>query len=259
MNPKHSRRAVLSAAAIIAGAAACSRAVRHSNPPSTSRAAAGSSTSSAPAAPSSTASAPTGPSVEVGNGPRTRQEVALTFHGSGNPALATELFAAVSAHGIPITVFAVGTWLAANPTMAKIITDHGYELANHTYTHPTLSDLDAAATTTEIAQCRDLLVKQSGSPGAYFRQSGAQHSTPLIRSIAGQLGYPVCLSYDVDSLDWTDPGVSVIQKQTATATGGSIVSMHLGHAGTISAMPGILADLASRGLTPVTVSQLLRA
>lgn len=185
--------------------------------------------------------------------------MALTFHGSGDPALANELFAAVSDRGVPITVFAVGTWLAANPSMAKTITDHGYELANHTYTHPTLSNLDAAATTSEIAQCRDLLVKLSGAPGRYFRQSGAQHSTPLIRSIAGQLGYPVCLSYDVDSLDWTDPGVSVIHKQTATATGGSIVSMHLGHPGTISAMPGVLADLASRGLTPVTVSHLLRA
>lgn len=256
MNPKYSRRAVLSAAAIIAGTAACSRAARRSAPSST--APPKSSTSSTPAAPSSAAPAPTGPSVEVANGSRTRQEVALTFHGSGDPALATKLFASMSAHGVPITVFAVGTWLVTNPSMATAIADHGYELANHTYTHPTLSDLDAAATTAEIAQCRDLLVKLSGSPGAYFRQSGAQHSTPLIRSIAGQLGYPVCLSYDVDSLDWTDPEVSVIQKQTATATAGSIVSMHLGHPGTISAMPGILADLASRGLTPVTVSQLLR-
>ncbi len=35
--------------------------------------------------------------------------------------------------------------------------------------------------------------------------------------------------------------------------------MHFGHHGTVTALPGILDDLASRGLTPVTVSTLLRA
>jgi hypothetical protein len=43
----------------------------------------------------------------------------------------------------------------------------------------------------------------------------------------------------------------------ATATAGSVVSMHLGHAGTVAALPGVLTDLAARGLTPVTATQLL--
>ncbi len=82
---------------------------------------------------------------------------------------------------------------------------------------------------------------------------------PLIRTVAAQLGYPVCLSYDVDSLDWTDPGPAAIRRAVVGATAGSIVSMHFGHHGTVTALPGILDDLASRGLTPVTVSTLLRA
>lgn len=168
------------------------------------------------------------------------------------------MFAVLSDHGALVTVLAVGTWLSDNPSMAKFITDSGHELGNHTFTHPTLSGLGPAAVTDEVVRCRDLLVKLTGSPGPYFRQSGAQHSTPLIRTIAGQLGYPVCLSYDVDSLDWTDPGVNVIQAQTATATAGSVISLHLGHPGTVSAMPGILADLSARGLQPVTASHLLR-
>jgi hypothetical protein len=36
------------------------------------------------------------------------------------------------------------------------------------------------------------------------------------------------------------------------------VSLHLGHQGTVDALPGILDELASRGLTPVTASRLLR-
>jgi len=39
---------------------------------------------------------------------------------------------------------------------------------------------------------------------------------------------------------------------------GSVVSMHLGHAGTVAALPEILTDLRERGLTPVTATELLK-
>ncbi|MFZ5851927.1 MAG: polysaccharide deacetylase family protein, partial [Actinomycetota bacterium] len=38
---------------------------------------------------------------------------------------------------------------------------------------------------------------------------------------------------------------------------GSIVSLHLGHPGTVAALPAILDDLRGKGLAAVTVSQLL--
>jgi hypothetical protein len=34
--------------------------------------------------------------------------------------------------------------------------------------------------------------------------------------------------------------------------------MHLGHPGTLTALPGLLDDLAARGLTAVTASALFR-
>jgi hypothetical protein len=34
--------------------------------------------------------------------------------------------------------------------------------------------------------------------------------------------------------------------------------MHLGHPGTVAALPGIFTDLAARGLSPVTASELLK-
>ena len=36
------------------------------------------------------------------------------------------------------------------------------------------------------------------------------------------------------------------------------MSLHLGHPGTLAALPGLLDDLAARGLTPVTASALFR-
>jgi hypothetical protein len=44
----------------------------------------------------------------------------------------------------------------------------------------------------------------------------------------------------------------------ASVRPGSIISMHLGHAGTIAAVPPLLDALKAAGLHPVTVSELLQ-
>src|SRR6266540_3344217 len=187
---------------------------------------------------------PTGPAVAVANGPRTWPQVALTFHGAGDPGLARQVLATAEAAGARITVLAVGTWLAAHPDMARRIAGAGHELGNHTWTHPAVAALGPAAAAAEIDRCRDLLDRLTGSPGTHFRQSQAQHTTPLIRQLAGRAGYRTCLSYDLDSLDWIDPGPAAIRGTVAVGVRpGSVVSLHLGHPGTLAALPDILADL----------------
>ena len=84
----------------------------------------------------------------------------------------------------------------------------------------------------------------TGSPGSFFRTSSGQHASQMILDEAGAAGYPVCLSYDVDPEDWTDPGAAAARSGAAAATAGSIVSLHFGHPGTVQALPGILDDLA---------------
>lgn len=221
----------------------------------------------AASAPSSSTALPMSPAPtavpaiagEVSRGSGARPQVALTFHGAGDPATARDLLEAVDSRGALITVMVVGSWLHANPELASRILSAGHELGNHTWSHPVLAELPEDQIRQEVTRCRDLLVALTGSPGAYFRPSSAQYATDAIRLIAGESGYPTCLSYDIDSTDWTDPGPQAVRRVVATATAGSIVSLHLGHPGTVQALPGVLDDLAARGLTPVTASTLLGA
>ncbi len=75
---------------------------------------------------------------------------------------------------------------------------------------------------------------------------------------AAKAGYRTVVGYDVDPLDYQDPGPSAVVRRTlAGAQGGSIVSLHLGHAGTVAALPDIVAGLTAHGLRLCTVSQLL--
>lgn len=254
-----SRRALLGlAAAAAASTAACGRAgraVTRSTRASTTPAIA-TPTTAKPAGSSRPAPA-NGPAVEYAHGPRTRDEVALTFHGAGDPAIARELLAIFAAHGAKVTVLGVGTWVAANPEIARQIVAAGHDLGNHTYRHLDIDRLPVEAARAEIVRCRDALIRAVGSGGRYFRPSQAQTATASVRRLAGAAGYPVSLSYDVDSLDYTDPGAQVVQQRVRAARPGSIVSMHFGHRDTVLAMPHILADLAARGLRPVNSTTLL--
>jgi peptidoglycan/xylan/chitin deacetylase (PgdA/CDA1 family) len=186
--------------------------------------------------------------------------VALTFHGQGEPALVRQLLAELGSGGARGTVLAVGGWLAAQPAMARLILDGGHELGNHTQNHLDIAQMSSGQAFAEIDACAQVLKRLTGSIGLWFRPSQTQHSTPTIRAQARRVGYPTCLSYDLDSLDYTDPGpASVVSATLGAVRNGSIVSLHFGHAGTVTAIPQILDGLRQRGLTAVTMTELIRA
>ena len=195
-------------------------------------------------------------------GPATKPRVALTFHTNGDLGLADQLLDVLEQRNTKMTSFVVGSWLDANPDMAKRIADGGHEFANHTYTHPTFGSLSRDAMLNEIERCRDVLVRLTGGPGAAFRPSGTDDGTTSpgeqVLAVAAEAGYATMVGYEVDPFDYQDPGAAAVTERTLSAVKpGSIISLHFGHPGTVQALPGILEGLEQRNLTPVTVSTLL--
>jgi peptidoglycan/xylan/chitin deacetylase (PgdA/CDA1 family) len=185
--------------------------------------------------------------------------VALTFHGQGSVSMADALLAGAERAGARVTVLAVGTWLGQYPQVAERILRGGHDLGNHTMHHLDIAAMETSGAYAEIAGCAQQLRALTGSIGRWFRPSQTRYSTPLIEREARKAGYQTCVSYDVDSLDYTDPGPDAIVSTVLGSTRpGSIVSLHLGHSGTVTALPAILRGLASRGLRPVTLTDLLR-
>ncbi|MFI9274251.1 polysaccharide deacetylase family protein [Kitasatospora sp. NPDC052896] len=198
-----------------------------------------------------------GTPVQVVNGPRTRPQVALTFHGQGDPDLATALLETAEQHGARLTVLAVGTWLDEQPQMAKRVLDGGHELGNHTLNHLDINGLPPERAFQEISGCADRLRALTGSTGRWFRPSAAQFASDEVLRQARLVGYQYCLSYDLDPIDYSDPGADAVEDRVLdTIRAGSIVALHMGHPGTLEALPAILDGLADRGLTAVTASRL---
>ncbi|WP_443049852.1 polysaccharide deacetylase family protein [Streptomyces sp. NBC_00287] len=191
------------------------------------------------------------------HGPGTAPRVALTFHGNGDPATAEAVLEESERHGAHITVLAVGTWLDANPGLARRILDAGHDLGNHTQHHLDINAMQEARARAEITDCAERLRRLTGSIGTWFRPSRAARASPLVARLARDAGYPQVLSYDVDSLDFTGPGPAAIsQTLTTEIRPGSIVSLHFGYEDTVAALPAVLEDLARRGLTAVTTTEL---
>jgi peptidoglycan/xylan/chitin deacetylase (PgdA/CDA1 family) len=198
------------------------------------------------------------PPAEIAHGDRNRPTVALTFHGQGDAPGANRLLDVLHAADVRVTVLAVGTWLQEQPAIATRILDAGHELGNHTQHHLDLKAMSPDQVYAEISLCAQQLKRVGGSIGQWFRPSQTQYSTPLIEAQAQRAGYATCLSYDVDSLDYTDPGAAAIVRTTMqTVRNGSIVSLHFGHSGTVEALPELLDQLHTRGLRAVTVTELV--
>lgn len=196
--------------------------------------------------------------ADIQHGPRDRAQIALTFHGAGAPDFAEPLLKIFRSTETPVTIFAVGTWLLADSSIGKRIIDAGHDLGNHTMTHTQMKTISKKKVDAEIGRCAEELKKQIGNHGAFFRPSGTQYSTSIIRAAAVKYGYGQCISYEVDSHDFEDPSkTKVISNVLNNIQNGSIVSLHLGHKVTLEAMPGIIEGLHAKGLKPVTVSQLL--
>jgi peptidoglycan/xylan/chitin deacetylase (PgdA/CDA1 family) len=219
--------------------------------------------SSAPGVASTSAGASSGPGLgalppEIVTGPRNRPQVALTFHGQGKAAQVGQILTELEAANAQVTVLAVGTWLDAEPAIARRVLDGGHELGNHTQTHSAIAQMSAEKAFAEIDACAQRLKKLTGSVGVWFRPSQTQHATATIETQAARVGYRTCLSYDVDSLDYTDPGSAAVVRNTLQSIqNGSIVSLHFGHAGTVGAIAGIVDGLRQRSLRPVTMTGLM--
>ena len=139
---------------------------------------------------------------QVVHGSRDRTGVALTFHGQGPVSMADALLAEAERAGARVTVLAVGTWLGQYPQIAERILRGGHDLGNR-HDHLDIAAMEASGAYAEIAGCAQRLRALTGSVGRWFRPSQTRYSTPLIEREARKAGYQTCVSYDVDSLDYT--------------------------------------------------------
>lgn len=184
--------------------------------------------------------------------------LAITFDDGPDPVLTPRLLDVLKERGVKATFFLVGRNVAAFPAIVKRMVEEGHEVANHSWSHPLLTQLGAQGVESQLRRAHDAIVKACGvAPLLYRPPYGAVGMSQRAR-IEKAFGYPAIL-WDVDPLDWQKPRLAqkVYDRVLAQARPGSIILCHDIHETTVAAMPVVLNDLKARGYAFATVTQLI--
>jgi peptidoglycan/xylan/chitin deacetylase (PgdA/CDA1 family) len=155
------------------------------------------------------------------------------------------------------TFFAVGRSIANFPGWLPRELKVGV-IGDHTYTHPLLTALPAAAVRAELARTAAVIRAQTGEHVELFRPPYGAHNATVDR-IAHRLGLLEIL-WNVDSADSLGANrTRIIKNVEAGMRPGAIILMHENRGQTIRALTTLLPALRRRHLRSVTVPELLRA
>jgi peptidoglycan/xylan/chitin deacetylase (PgdA/CDA1 family) len=201
----------------------------------------------------------------VFHGARNRRLIALTFDACSTraPSYYDERVTQVLIDKkVPATIFLGGKWIEDNVEHARYLASlPQFELGNHTFLHPHLTQVSNARLREELAWDQALLYTVTGRQATLFRAPYGEYDARVV-DYAAQAGMTT-VQYDLAS---GDPDVHIAKEQLIkyvvdAARPGSIVVMHINRRGwhTAEALPAIIDALRLRGFEFVTVSELLAA
>jgi peptidoglycan/xylan/chitin deacetylase (PgdA/CDA1 family) len=195
-----------------------------------------------------------------------RHRVALTFDDGPDPSTTPIVLAALRKRGFRATFFVIGKKAEAYPDLIRTILQQGHELGIHGYLHANLTALHAPARImADIRRAQDVLENLSGQRVFWYRPP-VGHVSPRTAVAVRKAGVElVAWSLRcVDGLRRSDPK-RVAARIEHKLHDGAIILLHDAAEGgdfvpaAVRVIDPILDSIAGRGLTSVTLSELLVA
>lgn len=182
--------------------------------------------------------------------------IALTFD-AGPGKDTPELLDLLKKEQVPATFFLLGeNHVLKHPETVRRMAAEGHEVANHTWSHRILTDLDAKGIRTELARTQDAIEKVTGRRPTLMRPPQGRTDREVAR-VCRELGLAQVL-WSATAKDYSTTDSALITRRILDAADrDGIILLHDIYDGTVPAVPGIIAELRKRGYTFVTVPQLL--
>jgi peptidoglycan-N-acetylglucosamine deacetylase len=196
------------------------------------------------------------------HGSRSEKYIALTFdacpsstHGGFDMRIVQTLVDS----GVPATFFLSGQWIKRHPNeVKKLALVRGFELGNHSYSHPHCTTISNDSIHQELERTESLLNTIVGVSPKLFRPPYAE-TDQRVDSVATHFGFTTVM-YDLASGD-PDSTISksrLIHYVVSSARNGSIIVMHVNGRGwhTSETLPEIIQSLRAKGFIFSKVSEL---
>lgn len=183
--------------------------------------------------------------------------IAITFDDGPDPELTPRLLDMLKERGIKATFFVVGKNVEEYPSIVGRMALEGHEVANHSWSHPTLTKLGFESFRKQIENTNEAIAKATGKRPVLMRPPYGATNVSLNKRLNEQFGLKVIL-WSVDPLDWKYRNSNRVYSSIIQNTRpGAIILAHDIHATTVAAMPATLDALLAKGYKFVTVSELI--
>jgi peptidoglycan/xylan/chitin deacetylase (PgdA/CDA1 family) len=171
-----------------------------------------------------------------------------------------EMLALLQKYDARCTTFVLGGWAASNTSTLKKLDAAGFEIANHTWDHKSLTKLTAEQQRSELLRTQKVISAVTGNQAPYMRPPGGA-TNARVKSVAADLGYQQVMwtRTFADSSKHASPENSYhwVMEYGGGVRPGDIILCHWGSKNSLAAMRRILPELKAQGYEFVTVSELI--
>jgi peptidoglycan/xylan/chitin deacetylase (PgdA/CDA1 family) len=187
--------------------------------------------------------------------------VALTFDDGPWPGQTDKILDILAQKRIKATFFMLGGRVKGSPELARRVRDEGHLIGNHTLGHKELTKESPAEIRRQIRAGAEAIKSATGVDPVWFRPPFGAVNAKVFQQMRS-LKLRVAM-WDIDTLDWTRPGVPrIVNSVVKHAEPGAVILMHDGgehHEQTVAAVPLIIDKLQAQGYTFVTLEELAAA
>ena len=195
-----------------------------------------------------------------------KKELVLTFDDGPDETFTPQVMEILRREKVPATFFVTGMKVENNIPLLKELHAAGYEIGNHTFTHPNLLKVSEKRAEIELRATKRLIECIIGQSTMLYRPpfSTDKYSKEWVEIRNVEFGKEKYYRIEstIDSRDWEKGSTAkqIEERVLNDLDEGSIILLHDGggdRTETVKALPGIIKKLKAKGYTFTTVAKFM--
>lgn len=202
--------------------------------------------------------------IIIKKGNENNKMIALTFDDGPDENFTPQILDILKKYKAKATFFVVGEKVGWNSEIVKRTHDEGHEIGNHTFTHINICKNSNEKILKEINETQKIIKNITGYEPTLFRPPYRAMNESLFDIIKSN-NMKLVLWSDIDTKDWSNPGVdNIVKSIESKASNGTIVVLHdynkirSDKSQTIIALEKIIPKMQSFGYEFVTISEIIK-
>lgn len=201
------------------------------------------------------------------------KQVLLTFDDGPDPEYTPQILKILKEENVPAAFFMVGINIQNHLPLVQELYNDGFEIGNHTFTHPNIASVGIKRAKTEIEATRLLIEAATGHSTILFRPPFNADAEPTLQvelepvALSKNLRY-YAIGESIDPEDWdvdsshvnADSIYDRVTRQYEADPSKGIILLHDAggnRQGTVDALPRIIKYFKDRNIQFIKISQLL--